>query len=177
MGKKYLNNSIKIFKYYKELGEKTFAQLKEDDLLYSPSPEVNSISIIVQHMSGNMLSRWTDFLASDGEKSWRNRDSEFEGVIKNRNELIIKWNEGWSCLFNTLESLNDSDLNRIIQIRSENHSVLEAINRQLTHYSYHIGQIVYLGKLIRKEQWKSLSVEKGKSKDFNKKMFKKFDEN
>ncbi|MFC2093488.1 DUF1572 family protein, partial [Bacteroidota bacterium] len=148
-----------------------------DDLFFSPSPEVNSISVIVQHMRGNMLSRWTDFLTSDGEKSWRNRDTEFEGVIKNRNELIVKWNEGWNCLFNTLKSLNDSDLSRTIQIRGENHSVLGAINRQLTHYSYHIGQIVFLGKLIRKEQWESLSVEKGKSEEFNKKMFKKFKEN
>jgi len=130
----------------------------------------NSIAIIVQHLWGNMLSRWTNFLTEDGEKEWRNRDQEFEKVIKTKEEMITKWDEGWDCLFAAINSLTNEDLDRIIYIRKEPLSVVDAVNRQLAHYSYHVGQIVYLGKMQLNDRWISLSIPKGNSKEFNDKM-------
>ena len=156
------------FMYYKELGERTFVQLSDEALFWQPNEISNSIAIIVKHLWGNMLSRWTDFLTSDGEKQWRKRDKEFENDIKNRKELLSKWEEGWQCLFDSLNALNEKDLNKTVYIRNEKHTVTEAINRQLTHYAYHIGQIVYIGKMVQNTEWKNLSIPKGGSKAYNK---------
>jgi hypothetical protein len=169
----YLITVKKQFKYYKLLGDKTFDQMSDEQLFWKYNDESNSIAIIVKHLWGNMLSRWTDFLISDGEKEWRDRDGEFESDIKNRSELIEKWEAGWQCLFSALDSLSTSDLNRIVYIRNQGHTVLEAINRQLAHYPYHIGQIVFLGKMQAGGSWKSLSIPKGESKVFNKEKFNK----
>ncbi len=169
----YLESAIKQFEYYKLLGDKTFAQLKEEKLFWQYNEESNSIAIIVNHLSGNMLSRWTDLLNSDGEKEWRNRDAEFENLIQSKEEMISKWEEGWNCLFATLKSLKEEDLNKIIYIRNQGHTVMEAINRQLAHYPYHIGQIVYLGKMLAEDQWQSLSIPKGNSQLYNSEKFSK----
>lgn len=169
----FLNSAIKQFEYYKLLGEKTFNQIDEEKLFWQYNTESNSIAIIVQHLWGNMLSRWTDFLTTDGEKDWRNRDTEFEKNITSKDELMQKWNEGWHCLFATLNTLTDDDLNKIIYIRNQGQTVIDAINRQLCHYSYHIGQIVFVGKMIANEEWYSLSIPKGNSKIYNQKKFEK----
>ncbi len=162
----FLQDSIKRFKYYKELGDKTFEQLEEADLFFQPSSESNSIAIIVQHMYGNMLSRWTNFLTEDGEKEWRRRDAEFEIMQYSKADMISFWNDGWQCLLDALESLQPEDLSKTITIRTEPLSVYDAILRQLAHYPYHVGQIVYLGRLVKNTQWKSLSIPKGKSADY-----------
>jgi hypothetical protein len=167
MANDYLSSSIKQLENYKTLAEKTFAQLTDEQLFWQYNNESNSIGTIVKHLWGNMLSRWTDFLTTDGEKEWRQRDAEFENDITTREELLTKWNEGWNCFFNAVTALTDSDLTRKIYIRNEEHTVMEAINRQLTHYPYHIGQIVFIGKMVCDEKWKSLSIPKGKSKQFN----------
>ncbi len=158
---------LKLFTYYKSLGERTFDALTDEELHLEPSTDANSVAIIVKHLWGNMLSRWTNFLTEDGEKEWRNRDAEFQETIKTREELLTKWEEGWKCLFNAIGSLTEDDLERTVYIRNEGHSVIDAIHRQLAHYSYHVGQIVFLGKLIKGEEWKSLSIPKGGSKDYN----------
>lgn len=142
-------------------------QLEDADLFWQFNPESNSIAIIVNHLWGNMRSRWTDFLSTDGEKEWRNRDLEFEDVIATRDELEARWEEGWSCVIGAIENLKYEDLQRTIYIRNQGHSVLEAINRQLAHYAYHIGQIVFLGKMLRGSHWESLSIPKGNSKAYN----------
>lgn len=162
----FLKDSIKRFKYYKELGDKTFEQLSEADLFYQPSSESNSIAVTVQHLYGNMLSRWTNFLTEDGEKEWRKRDAEFEIIRCSKADIISFWNDGWKCLLDTLESLKPEDLTKTITIRTEPLSVYDAILRQLAHYPYHVGQIVYLGRLVKNEAWKSLSIPKGKSADY-----------
>lgn len=167
----YLSSIYKQFLYYKLLGEKTFHQLEDIDLFHRANDESNSIAIIVNHLWGNMLSRWTDFLNSDGEKEWRNRDQEFEDTIKTRGALLERWEEGWKCLFDALESISEDDLGRTVFIRNQGHTVVEAINRQLAHYAYHIGQIVFLGKLIKGSAWESLSIPKGESKEYNKLKF------
>ncbi len=169
----FLNSAIKQFQYYKTLAEKTINQLSDEDLFFQYNESSNSIAIIINHLWGNMLSRWTDFLTSDGEKEWRNRDLEFENEISNKEELLQKWNQAWDCLFNALNSLNDEDLAKIIYIRNQGHTILEAINRQLAHYPYHIGQIVFIGKMINNEKWSSLSIPKGKSKEYNSDKFSK----
>lgn len=171
--KDYITSARKQFEYYKMLGEKTFAQLSEEQLFWQYNEESNSIAMIVKHLWGNMLSRWTDFLTSDGEKEWRQRDAEFENDIASREELLIKWNEGWACLFKALDSLTTEDLNKEIYIRNEGHSVVEAINRQLAHYPYHVGQIVFIGKMVCDINWNSLSIPRGNSKAFNTEMLKK----
>src|ERR1700749_3601752 len=163
----YLDSVIKRFEYYKTLGEKTFEQVSDDGLFWRYNSESNSMAMIVQHLAGNMLSRWTDFLTSDGEKSNRNRDAEFEPVINNRAELLEKWNEGWSCMLNALSALTDNDLQKTVYIRNEPHMVVDAINRQLAHVPYHIGQIVFIGKMIAGENWHSLTIPKGQSEVFN----------
>ena len=169
----YLESVKKQFAYYKVLGEKTFEQVSEEKLFWQLNEESNSISMIVKHLNGNMLSRWTDFLTTDGEKEWRKRDEEFDSDIKSKTALIIMWSEGWECLFKALEPLAEKDLEKEIYIRNMGHSVTEAINRQLAHYSYHIGQIVFIGKMIQNENWNSLSIPKGKSKLYNKEKFSK----
>ncbi|MEQ8359014.1 MAG: DUF1572 family protein [Cytophagales bacterium] len=168
----YLINIKTQFKYYKSLAEKTFDQMIEEDLFKQYNEESNSIAIIVNHLRGNMLSRWTDFLNSDGEKEWRQRDMEFESVIKDKEDLIQKWEEGWQCLFDALDSIKEDNFNTKIYIRNQEHSIVDAINRQFAHYAYHVGQIVYIGKMYSKN-WKSLSIAKGKSSDFNRKKFDK----
>lgn len=173
MNSDYLNSIKKQFEYYKFLGEGTFDQLEEKDLFWQFNDGSNSIAIIVNHLWGNMKSRWTDFLTSDGEKEWRNRDMEFESVIRSKDELLKKWNDGWECLFKALNSINSENFDSEIYIRNQSHSVVEAINRQFAHYSYHIGQIVYIGRMIKGDSWRSLSIPKGKSSDFNKTKFSK----
>ncbi len=148
------------------------AQLKDEDLFWVYNAESNSIAIIVQHLWGNMLSRWTDFLTSDGEKEWRNRDLEFESVINTKEELMEKWNAGWQCLFDALDAIKPGDWDKTIYIRNEPHSVVDAINRQLAHYPYHIGQIVFIGKMAAGD-WKALTIPKGNSQAFNDEMFGK----
>jgi hypothetical protein len=169
----YLTSVIKRFQTYKSLGESTFAQLSDEALLWQYNAESNSIAIIVQHLSGNMLSRFTDFLTTDGEKPSRNRDREFTTTITTRQELLYKWNAGWDCLFNALNTIKENDWNKDVYIRIERHSVVDAINRQLAHYPYHVGQIVFIGKMIAGEKWESLSIAKGQSESFNAQMFNK----
>lgn len=169
--KNFLTSCHKQFEYYKMLGEKTFDQLTEDQLFYQPNESSNSIAILVNHISGNMLSRWTDFLTSDGEKEWRQRDQEFEDVIKTKEEMKIQWEKGWSTLFIALDSIDESNFDTIIYIRNMGHSITEATHRQLAHYSYHIGQIVFLGKLLTDSKWMSLSIPKGNSTTYNKQKF------
>ena len=171
-GNAFLNSAIKRLGYYKELGNKTFEQLNEADLHFTPNNESNSIALIIQHMAGNMLSRWTDFLTTDGEKDWRNRDTEFEEQNLTKQQLIIFWQKGWDCLLNSLYSLTEEDLLKTIYIRSEGLLVIDAINRQLAHYPYHIGQIIYLAKIIKNEDWVNLSIPKGHSNQFNQQMHK-----
>jgi hypothetical protein len=169
----YLESVRKQFEYYKMLGEKTFSQIPDEKLFWQYNKESNSLATIVKHISGNMLSRWTDFLATDGEKEWRNRDAEFDNDIATRQELMSKWNEGWQCLFYTLNSLTTDDLKKEIFIRKEKHTVTEAINRQLAHYPYHIGQIVYIGKMSCDNNWSSLSIPRVNSKEYNADKFSK----
>jgi hypothetical protein len=169
----FLDSAKKLFEYYKMLGEKTFLQLTDEQLFRQPNEGSNSIATIVKHLWGNMLSRWTDFLITDGEKEFRDRDAEFENDIKNKEELLDKWNEGWNCLFNAIKPLTENDLTKEIFIRNQGHTVTEAINRQLAHYPYHIGQIVFIGKLLCNENWDSLSITKGKSKEYNAEKFAK----
>lgn len=161
----------KQFAYYKLLGDNTFAQLKEEDLFWQYNPESNSIAIIVKHLWGNMLSRWTEFLTSDGEKDWRDRDGEFEATIRTKEELIEKWNAGWECLFTALDSVDEDNIETTIYIRNMGHTIAEAVNRQLAHYAYHIGQIVFIGRMIRGAEWQSLSIPKGDSKTYNAEKF------
>jgi hypothetical protein len=171
MNEKYLNDVREQFAKYKTMGEKAMAQLTEEQLFWQYNEETNSLSIIVKHLWGNMLSRWTDFLTTDGEKEWRQRDQEFENDIRNRKALMEKWEEGWQCLFHALDNLAPEDMERTILIRNKKHSVMEAINRQLSHYSYHVGQIVFLAKMIAGSEWKSLSIPKGQSQAYNQEKF------
>ena len=163
----FLVSTKRLFLYYKTLGEKAMEQLQPEQLFIAVNEDTNSIAVIVQHLSGNMLSRWTDFLTSDGEKEWRNRDGEFEDVIKTKEELLKIWNKGWDCLFNTINNLTPEQLSQIIYIRNEGHTVADAINRQLAHYPYHIGQMVFYAKMLKHGDWNSLSIPKNKSGDYN----------
>jgi hypothetical protein len=160
IGKAYLESVIKRFNEYKSLGDKTFAQLLENDFFFQPNDASNSIAVIIQHMHGNMLSRWTNFLNEDGEKDWRQRDEEFEIQDLSRDQLIQRWEEGWNLLFHTLDSLTTEDLLKQITIRQQPLIVVDAINRQLAHYSSHVGQIVYLGKWSKGMEWSTLSMPK-----------------
>ncbi|MES2558934.1 MAG: DUF1572 family protein [Bacteroidota bacterium] len=162
-----LPSSLRIFKQYKTLADNAVKQIEETGFRWEPEPGANSIAVIMKHMSGNMQSRWTDFLTSDGEKEWRTRDAEFEDDNRTVKEILADWEKGWNCLFAALEPLTNDDLARIVYIRLEAHSVMEAINRQIAHYAYHIGQIVYLAKTIQSHQWQTLSIAKGMSKAFN----------
>ncbi|TAE08831.1 MAG: DUF1572 domain-containing protein [Bacteroidetes bacterium] len=155
----FLTDSIKRFEYYKELGDKTLDLLTTDDVNYSPHPATcNSIATIVVHLYGNMLSRWTDFLTTDGEKDWRRRNEEFLGTTYTKNDVMSFWNEGWKICLDTLKKLEASDLEKTIYIRQEPLTVYDAILRQLAHYPYHIGQMVYLGKMITQQRWINLSI-------------------
>ena len=166
----FLQTAIRRLKYYKDLAEKTFDQLSDKDFHFQFNEESNSIAIIIQHMAGNMLSRWTNFLTEDGEKSWRNRDDEFETHNDSPEQLMEIWEKGWQCFFQALRSLEPADLQKTIYIRNEPLNVTDAIIRQLAHYPYHVGQIVYIGRLIRNEQWKNLSIPKGQSDVYNSQM-------
>jgi len=169
----YLRIVIERLKNVKSLGDKTIKQLSEDDIHWRLNDDSNSIAIIVKHLSGNMISRWSDFLHSDGEKPYRNREQEFSDDLSSKNEMMEVWEKGWNTLFDTLESLKEVDLLKDVYIRGEKHLVIDAIERQVAHYSYHIGQIVYIGKQIKGENWESLSIPKGKSKEFLQEMLKK----
>ncbi len=166
----FLQSTIKRLSYYKELGDKTFAQLTDADFHYQPNEASNSIAIIIQHTAGNMLSRWTDFLTSDGEKEWRNRDTEFEEQHLSKQQLIEFWEKGWQCLLDALNALTEDDLLKTIYIRSEGLLVVDAVNRQLAHYPYHVGQIIYVAKIITSNNWQNLSIAKGNSSQFNNQM-------
>jgi hypothetical protein len=174
----FLSSARKQFLYYKTLGDKAMDQLEPEQLFFSANEDTNSISVIVKHMHGNMLSRWTDFLTSDGEKEWRNRDAEFDASTPlsaqhDKAELLKLWNAGWDCLFKALDELTPEHLSHIIYIRNEGHTVMEAINRQLAHYSYHVGQIVFYAKVLKKSEWTSLSIPRNKSNDYNSEKFSK----
>jgi len=173
-GDNYLESVIKLFQYYKKLGEKAIEQLKHEQIFESDDPEkVNSIAVIIGHLHGNMLSRWTDFLKSDGEKTWRNRDREFEVQTLDYDLVMQQWETGWKCLFDALYSLKTEQLTEIIYIRNEGHTVLEAINRQLAHYPMHVGQIIFYAKQLKNGEWNSLSIPKGKSGRYNEGKFEK----
>lgn len=169
----YLDSIKRQFRSYKSLGERAMAQIDDEQLNWQPNEDVNSAAMVVKHLWGNMMSRWTDFLTTDGEKPWRQRDAEFENDMPSRETVMKWWEEGWKCLFDALDSITDSDLERIVYIRNEGDTVLSAINRQIAHYSYHVGQIVYISKLRTKESWKSLSVPRGGTAAFNKGKFSK----
>jgi hypothetical protein len=166
----FLQSAIKRLSYYKELGDKTFAQLNDADFRFQPNEASNSIAIIIQHVAGNMLSRWTDFLTTDGEKEWRNRDTEFEEQHLTKQQLVDFWQKGWDCCLGSLHSLTEEDLLKTIYIRSEGLLAIDAINRQLAHYPYHVGQIIYLAKIIKNSDWQNLSIAKGNSDHFNQQM-------
>jgi hypothetical protein len=162
-----LQHTIRLFHYYKELGEKAMAQVPDHLLSHAPDQKSNSIAVIVKHLSGNMLSRWTDFLTSDGEKEWRHRDAEFEEENVNRHTLNEWWEKGWQCLFDALHTLTPVDLQRIVYIRNMGQTAEDTILRQLAHYSYHIGQIVYLARWLNEGDWTSLSIPRGASRVYN----------
>src|SRR5580658_3037534 len=166
----YMEDSITIFRYYKKLAERAMEQVSDDQLFAVLDEESNSIAVIMKHMAGNMRSRWTDFLTSDGEKPGRDRDAEFCDPPPTRAALLELWEEGWQRILGTLESLSDADLGRTITIRSEAHSVMQAINRQVAHYSYHCGQIVFLAKHLGHDRWRTLSVPRRQSQEFNRKV-------
>ena len=169
----YLESVKKQMLYYKTIAEKAMEQLEPEQLFIAVNNDTNSIAMIVQHLSGNMLSRWTDFLTSDGEKEWRKRDDEFAEILKTKAELLITWNKGWECFFTTINSLKTIDLETIIYIRNEGQTVIDAINRQLAHYPYHIGQIVFYAKMLKSTEWNSLSIPKNKSNSYNADKFSK----
>jgi hypothetical protein len=166
----YIEDSLAIFRQYKQLGDKAMAQVTNEQLFASLDEESNSIAIIVKHMAGNMRSRWTDFLTSDGEKSTRNRDSEFVKPPETRESLLRVWEQGWACVFSALEPLTDADLGRTVTIRGEAHSVMQAINRQVAHYAMHVGQIILLAKHYAGARWETLSVARNRSGEFNRKV-------
>lgn len=166
----YTEDSLSLFRYYKKLAESAMEQLSDEQLFTALDEEMNSVAIIAKHMAGNMRSRWTDFLTSDGEKPDRNRDTEFVAPPSTRAELLRIWNDGWDRVFHALEPLSDSDLEREVFIRNEPHSVMQAINRQIAHYSYHCGQIVFLAKHLKGSDWKNLSVPRNRSAEFNRKV-------
>ncbi len=166
----YLEDSLSLFRMYKRLGEGAMAQLSDEQLFSAIDQESNSVAIIVKHMAGNMRSRWTDFLTTDGEKPDRNRDTEFENAPPTREQLMNLWEDGWSRVFSALTPLTDADLGRTITIRGEPHSVMQAVNRQVAHYAMHTGQIVFLAKHFKNKDWKTLSVPKKGSADFNRRV-------
>jgi hypothetical protein len=169
--KNFLPGTKKLFQYYKGLGDKAIAQLEDEHINWRPNEASNSIALIVHHLSGNMLSRFTDFLTSDGEKPWRNREAEFEEGYKNKAEMLEVWDKGWNQLFSAIDALKDEDLERIIYIRNEGQTVMDALQRQLVHYPHHVGQILYVAKMIKGDTWQSLSIPKGASSSYNQDKF------
>lgn len=167
----YLESMTKQFAYYQMLGDKAMKQVTPEQLFWMYNPESNSIAVIVKHLWGNMVSRWTDFLTADGEKNWRNREAEFDNDLASADDLWQKWNEGWQVLFTALNALTEADLEKIIYIRNQGHTVMEAINRQVAHYAYHVGQIVFLARMIAGSNWQSLSIPRGQSEAFNAQKF------
>lgn len=165
---------VKRFEYYKSLGDKTFGQLTDEQMFWQYNDESNSIAVIVKHIAGNMLSRWTNFLTEDGEKSWRNRDGEFINTFTTKDEVLGFWEKGWECFFDALEKINDDNMYSTTYIRGEAHPVIDAVLRQLAHYPYHIGQIVYIAKMIKNEDWNTLSIARNRSQEFNTEMKNKF---
>ncbi|MBI1356300.1 MAG: DUF1572 domain-containing protein [Acidobacteria bacterium] len=163
----YVEDSLTLFRFYKKLAEGAMQQVDEEQLFVALDEESNSIAILVKHLAGNMRSRWTDFLTSDGEKPDRNRDSEFVDPPATREELLALWKSGWACVFAGLESLSEADLTRTITIRGEAHSVLQALNRQMAHYSYHVGQIVMLAKHLGHSRWRALTIPRNQSASYN----------
>jgi len=166
----YIEDALAIFRQYKQLGEKAMAQVTDEQLFATLDEEANSIAIIVKHITGNMRSRWTDFLTSDGEKATRNRDGEFVDPPATREALLREWEHGWVCVFSAIEPLDDSDLGRTVTIRGEAHSVMQAINRQISHYPMHVGQIILLAKHYAGARWQTLSVARNRSAEFNRKV-------
>ena len=171
IGQHYLDDALYTFRYYKQLAERAFAQISDEDFFRTIDEESNSIAVNMKHMAGNMLSRWTDFLTTDGEKPERNRDIEFVMLPETTKEdVVVYWEKGWRCTFEAIEPLTSDDLMRTIRIRGQDHTVVQAINRQLAHYAYHVGQIVYLAKHFKASDWQSLSVPKNRSAEFNAKL-------
>ncbi len=166
---------IKYYQYYKSLGDKTFEQLSEEDVFWQNDPGSNSIAVIVQHLSGNMVSRWTRFQTEDGEKSWRNRDHEFEVHLTTKDEVVQAWEKGWGVLFEALDTVTDEQLCQRIEIRGEPHTVADAVLRQIAHYAYHVGQMVFIAKLKKESSWKSLSIPRNESGSYNEKTFRRHD--
>ncbi|HYO83312.1 MAG TPA: DUF1572 domain-containing protein [Bryobacteraceae bacterium] len=163
----YVEDSLALFRYYKTLAERAMEQVTDEQLFTALDEEANSIGLIVKHMTGNMRSRWTDFLDTDGEKPDRNRDSEFVDPPATREALLKLWEEGWECTFRALEPLSDADLGRTVMIRGEAHSVMQAVNRQVAHYAHHVGQIVFLAKHLARDRWQSLSIPRNRSAEFS----------
>ncbi len=171
MESNYLSSVIKQFEYNKHLGDSTLAQLPDEALFWQYNPESNSIAMIAQHLAGNMLSRFTDFLTADGEKDWRDREAEFEPTLLTRAEVLAHWEAGWACLFQALHALDETHLSQTVYIRNMGHTVVEAINRQVAHYAYHVGQMVYLGRMMAGANWQSLSIPKGGTAAYNAEKF------
>ncbi|HEX6278938.1 MAG TPA: DUF1572 family protein [Pyrinomonadaceae bacterium] len=163
----YKSDALRSFRNYKKLAERAIAQVSDEEFFAEIDAESNSIAVIVKHIAGNLHSRWRDFLTTDGEKASRDRDAEFEIADDTPESLMVFWETGWETLFGTLELLKEEDFSRAVTIRGESHSVVEAINRQLTHYSYHVGQIVFLAKHLKSSEWKTLSVPRNRSAEFN----------
>ena len=166
-----LDSIRKQFHYYKHLGDRSIERLSDEELCYQYNAESNSIAIIVKHLWGNMLSRWTEFLTADGEKSWRQREAEFEPDLRNRAALLEKWEAGWQCLFNAIAQINPDNFHQTVYIRNQAHTIPEALLRQLAHYAYHVGQMVYLARMVRGEEWESLSIPRGGSAAYNRSKF------
>ena len=166
----YLEDSLSLLRYYKQLADRAMEQVTDEQLFAALDPETNSIAIVVKHLAGNMRSRWIDFLSTDGEKPNRNRDSEFVDPPATRNQLLEDWENGWACVFNAVEPLTDADLGRTVTIRGEALSVMQAINRQLTHYAHHVGQILLLARHFAGDRWQSLSIPRNQSAEFNRKV-------
>ena len=169
----YHNDAIASFRNYKKLAERAIEQVSDEEFFATIDAESNSIAVIVKHVAGNLHSRWRDFLTTDGEKPDRNRDNEFEMLDDTRESLMKFWESGWQTLFDNIEPLTRADFSKTITIRGEPHSVVEAINRQVTHYAYHVGQIVFLAKHLKSAEWKTLSVPRNRSADFNKRLAEK----
>lgn len=167
MPSNYLQSIAKQFEYYKLLGEKTMAQVPDEALFWQYNPESLSIAMIVQHLAGNMVSRWTDWRTTDGEKPWRERDAEFESVLDTRAAVLARWNQGWEKLFAAIADMREDELDELLYIRNQGHTYMEALNRQLAHYPYHVGQMVYIGKMVADAAWQSLSIPRGQSDGFN----------
>ncbi len=169
----YISSARKQFEFYKMLGQKTLERLDENALHWQSNNGCNSAATLVKHLSGNMLSRWTNFLTEDGEKVWRDRDAEFETHGESIEEIMAWWHDGWKVLFEALDNISSEDAERLVYIRNQGHTITDAINRQLCHYAYHVGQLVHIGKIIHGDNWESLSIPKGQSQTFNSDKFSK----